>query len=106
MKSQGTSKAGEMDWKDIEFRFKNSFMPIKANYVGAPEDITEPILDFIRQALTRQREEIVKLLRMLEVQRLSGGGDKYDYSTNMAKWYNAGIEAAIDEFNKRLDELK
>lgn len=60
------TRVERMDWEDVDFRFKNSFMPIKANYMGAPEDITEPILDFIheaiQQAIAQERERIYNTL--------------------------------------------
>ena len=72
------------------------------------KEMTKEIIDIIEQALHRKDEEWKKKVRGLKkigVRKLSGSGDKYDYSTNMAKWYNSGIEAAQDELNKKLDEL-
>jgi hypothetical protein len=44
-----------LDTKEWEFRFKNRFMPIHAHYGNPPEDITEAIIEFIREELKTER---------------------------------------------------
>lgn len=61
---------------------------------------------FMSYALDHAYAEWKKGVESLEVQRLSGGGGKYDYSTNMAKWYNEGIEETIKQLHDKLEAME
>lgn len=66
-KSQGTSKAGEMDW---EKEFDENISPYITDYGGISEDpeLENMIKDFIhtaiQQAIAQERERIAKQLKM------------------------------------------
>lgn len=68
----------------------------KADSFYIEPDETDPIKNFIAQALTRQREEIVRSLRMEH--------------TNDVLWDTPGevyaYNKAVNEFNEKLDKLK
>lgn len=130
MKSQGTSKAGEMNWVD-EIKICNHDWVVRLIKLGQAEIpkigfyvfdnpyIYKIVEKAIQQAIAQERERIVKSLRMeklynpkpsflqdtqlpYEIYEDYDERKRFIYTDKNKKYdYNQ----AVDEFNKKLDEL-